>query len=89
MFLLFLPPILFGAGYFTSIRDFKANLRPILLLSVGLVLFTTTAVAIVVYWLVPELGWPLAFAIGRDRRAAGRRRGDRGVPPPRRCRGGS
>ncbi|HEX7223015.1 MAG TPA: cation:proton antiporter, partial [Candidatus Limnocylindrales bacterium] len=26
--LLFLPPILFGAGYFTSIRDFKANLRP-------------------------------------------------------------
>ena len=32
VFLLFLPPILFGAGYFTSIRDFKANLRPILLL---------------------------------------------------------
>ena len=64
MFLLFLPPILFGAGYFTSIRDFKANLRPILLLSVGLVLFTMTAVAIVVYWLVPELGWPLAFATG-------------------------
>ncbi|TMC62799.1 MAG: Na+/H+ antiporter, partial [Chloroflexi bacterium] len=28
VFLLFLPPILFGAGYFTSIRDFKANLRP-------------------------------------------------------------
>ncbi len=64
VFLLFLPPILFGAGYFTSIRDFKANLRPILLLSVGLVLFTMTAVAIVVYWLVPELGWPLAFATG-------------------------
>ena len=29
VFLLFLPPILFGAGYFTSIRDFKANLRAI------------------------------------------------------------
>ena len=41
MFLLFLPPILFGAGYFTSIRDFRANLRAIGLLSVGLVLAST------------------------------------------------
>ena len=41
VFLFFLPPILYSAGFFTSIRDFKANLRPILLLSVGLVLFTT------------------------------------------------
>jgi len=64
VFLLFLPPILFGAGYFTSIRDFKANLRPILLLSFGLVLFTMTAVAIAVHWVLPELGWPLAFATG-------------------------
>ena len=44
VFLLFLPPILFGAGYFTPIRDFKANLRPIGLLAVGLVLFTTVVV---------------------------------------------
>src|SRR4051812_12274765 len=64
VFLLFLPPLLFGAGDFTSIRDFKANLRAILLLSVGLVLFTMTAVAIVVHWLLPELGWPIAFATG-------------------------
>jgi monovalent cation/hydrogen antiporter len=64
VFLLFLPPILFGAGYFTSIRDFKANLRPILLLSIGLVLFTMTVVAITVHWILPELGWPLAFATG-------------------------
>ncbi|MBA3851044.1 MAG: cation:proton antiporter [Chloroflexi bacterium] len=28
VFLLFLPPILFAAGFFTSIRDFRANLRP-------------------------------------------------------------
>nr|MBA3795997.1 cation:proton antiporter [Chloroflexota bacterium] len=33
VFLLFLPPILFAAGFFTSIRDFRANLRPILLLA--------------------------------------------------------
>ena len=64
VFLLFLPPILFGAGYFTSIRDLKANLRPIGLLAVGLVLFTMAAVAVVAYLLIPGLGWAAAFTLG-------------------------
>jgi CPA1 family monovalent cation:H+ antiporter len=64
VFLLFLPPILFGAGYFTSIRDFRANLRAIGLLSVGLVLATTAAVAMVANALIPGLGLPAAFALG-------------------------
>ena len=64
VFLLFLPPILFGAGYFTSIRDFKANLRAIGLLSVGLVLTTIVIVAVVAHALIPDLGWPAAFALG-------------------------
>ena len=64
VFLLFLPPILFGAGYFTSIRDLKANLRAVGLLAVGLVLFTTTAVAIVAHALIPSLPWAAAFAFG-------------------------
>ncbi|HKG55857.1 MAG TPA: Na+/H+ antiporter [Candidatus Limnocylindrales bacterium] len=64
VFLLFLPPILFGAGYFTSIRDLKANLRAVGLLAVGLVLFTTTAVAIVAHALIPSLPWAAAFALG-------------------------
>ena len=64
VFLLFLPPILFGAGYFTSIRDFKANLRAIGLLSIGLVLVTTVVVAVVAQALIPGLGWPAAFALG-------------------------
>ncbi|HYB42606.1 MAG TPA: cation:proton antiporter, partial [Candidatus Methylomirabilis sp.] len=38
VFLIFLPPILWAAAYFTSLRDFRANLRPIALLAVGLVL---------------------------------------------------
>src|SRR6476659_1397080 len=63
VFLLFLPPILFGAGYFTPIRDFKANLRPIGLLAVGLVLFTTLVVGGVALALMPELG-AAAFALG-------------------------
>lgn len=63
VFLLFLPPILFGAAYFTPIRDFRANLRPILLLAIGLVLFTTVVVALVAQQLT---GMPAAaaFALG-------------------------
>ena len=64
VFLFFLPPILYGAGYFTSIRDFRANLRPILLLSIGLVLFTTVVVAVVLKAFVPSLPWAAAFAFG-------------------------
>ncbi|HEY3853930.1 MAG TPA: Na+/H+ antiporter [Verrucomicrobiae bacterium] len=45
VFLFFLPPLLFPAALFTSWRDFRANLRPILLLAIGLVLFTTIEVA--------------------------------------------
>jgi Na+/H+ antiporter len=60
VFLLFLPPILFGAAYFTPIRDFRANLRPILLLAIGLVLFTTVVVAFVVQQLT---GMPVAAAL--------------------------
>lgn len=45
IFLFVLPPLLFPAALFTSWRDFRANLRPISFLAIGLVLFTTVAVA--------------------------------------------
>jgi len=64
VFLLFLPPILFAAGYFTSIRDLRANIRPILLLAVGLVLFTTAVVGAVTKMLVPGMPWAAALALG-------------------------
>src|SRR6185295_2009906 len=64
VFLLFLPPILFAAAYFTSWRDFKANKRPIALLAIGLVLFTSVSVALVARLLIPEVPWPVAFALG-------------------------
>ena len=64
VFLLLLPPILFGAGYSTPIRDFKANARPIALLAIGLVLFTTLVVGLVVNVLVPTMGLAAAFALG-------------------------
>jgi CPA1 family monovalent cation:H+ antiporter len=64
VFLGFLPPLLFAGGYFTSPREFRANLRPIILLAFGLVLFTAATVAFVAHALVPVLGWAGAFALG-------------------------
>jgi len=64
VFLLFLPPLLFVAAFFSSPRDLKANVRPIGLLAIGLVLFTTLVVGAVVHALLPELGWPVALALG-------------------------
>ena len=59
-----LPPLLYAAALGTSLVDFNANRRPILLLSVGLVAFTTAGVAVVVHAILPEVGWAAAFAIG-------------------------
>lgn len=63
VFLLFLPPLLFYAGMMTTWRDFVANMRPILMLAVGLVLVTMCAVAIVAHQ-VMGFPWPAAFALG-------------------------
>src|SRR6266478_592666 len=41
VFYFFLPPLIYPAALFTSWRDFRRNLRPILLLAIGLVLATT------------------------------------------------
>jgi len=64
VFLVFLPPILWSAAYFTSFRDFRANIRPIGLLAVGLVLATTAAVAAVAHAALPGIGWAEAIALG-------------------------
>ena len=64
VFLLFLPPLIYIAGFDTSPREIKAQLRPILSLAVGLVLATTLVVGAVAHSLLPELGWPVAFALG-------------------------
>jgi CPA1 family monovalent cation:H+ antiporter len=57
VFDLFLPPLLYPAAVATTWRDFRANLRPILLLAIGLVLATMTATAYLFHWLA---GLPLA-----------------------------
>jgi CPA1 family monovalent cation:H+ antiporter len=64
VFLLILPPLLFAGGWYTDWKVFRENLRPIGLLAIGLVLFTTVAVAAVAHYLAPSLGWAAAFALG-------------------------
>lgn len=61
---LFLPPLLQGSAYFTVWRDFRANLRPILLLAIGCVAFTTFAVGVAAHLLLPVLPWAACFALG-------------------------
>ena len=61
---LFLPPLLMTGAYFTVWRDFRANLRIILQLAIGAVVFTTAAVGIVAHWMDPRLPWAACFALG-------------------------
>ena len=64
IFLLFLPPLLFAAAFFTSPRELWLNIRPISLLAIGLVVATAGTVAVVFHALAPEVGWAAAFALG-------------------------
>src|SRR3954451_13786616 len=63
VFLVFLPPLLYPAALFTPWRDFQANLRPILLLAVGLVLVTMVATAWFAHQFV-GMSWGAAFVLG-------------------------
>jgi CPA1 family monovalent cation:H+ antiporter len=61
---LFLPPLLYSAAFFADLRDLRANLRPISLLSIGLVLATMSAVAVVGHEVIEGITWPAAFTLG-------------------------
>ena len=60
----FLPPLLYSAALESSYLSIWANLRPIGLLSVGLVLFTTLVVGLAAHALIPQLPLPAAFVLG-------------------------
>jgi monovalent cation/hydrogen antiporter len=61
--LIFLPPLLYGAAFFTSLRDLRRNARAIALLAVGLVLGTMAAVALIAHYVI-GLDWDVAFVLG-------------------------
>ena len=59
-----LPPLLYGAAFFTSLRDLRSNMRPIGLLAIGLVVATTVGVAVVAHAFIDDLSWAGAFVLG-------------------------
>jgi CPA1 family monovalent cation:H+ antiporter len=61
---IFLPPLLFAAAWFTSWRDFATHLRSISMLAIGLVIATTIGVAVVAHALIPGMPWAVAFVLG-------------------------
>ncbi|RAW01461.1 Na+/H+ antiporter [Pseudochryseolinea flava] len=64
IFLVFLPPILYEAAWATSWSDFKKAKRPITMLAIGCVIFTTCAVAWIAHTFIHGLGWAEAFVLG-------------------------
>ena len=61
--LVLLPPLLYSSGVGMSWRGFRSNLRPILLLAVGCVLFTASAVAAAAHYAL-GLPWAIGFVLG-------------------------
>ena len=60
---IFLPPLLYVAAFFADLRAMRSNARALSLVAIGLVLFTTCAVAVVAHELM-DLPWAVAFALG-------------------------
>ena len=69
---LFLPPLLQSSAFFTVWRDFRDNLRPILLLAIGCVAFTTALVGYVMKLAVPRTALGGVFRPRRHNLAARR-----------------
>ena len=61
--LLVLPPIIYSSAVAMSWREFRFNLRPISLLALGCVAFTTVATAAAAHWVL-GLPWPVGFVLG-------------------------
>ena len=64
VFIIFLPPLLYSAALNTSWRDFKASIRPISLLAIGLVIFTSVIIAYLSHAIIPDFSLSLGFLLG-------------------------
>jgi monovalent cation/hydrogen antiporter len=59
-----LPPLLYSAAYYTSLRDLRRNAVQISLLAIGLVAATTVGVAVAAHYVISGVGWGPAFVLG-------------------------
>jgi Na+/H+ antiporter len=64
VFVVFVPPLVYSTAWLTSLRDVRANVRPISLLAVWLLLLTIVAVAAVAHAADGSLPWSAAFVLG-------------------------
>lgn len=64
VFLVFLPPLLYEAAWFTSWREFKRLRGAILLQAVGLVIVTAGSIAVVARMVIPGCSWAMGFLLG-------------------------
>jgi Na+/H+ antiporter len=62
--LVFVPPLLLSAGWYSSPRELRAESRALGLLALALVLVTMSVIAVVAHELVDALTWPAAFMLG-------------------------
>jgi CPA1 family monovalent cation:H+ antiporter len=61
--LMILPPLIYSAAVAMSWREFRSNLRPIGLLAVGCVLFTTAAITVAMHYVI-GMSWAVGFVLG-------------------------
>jgi Na+/H+ antiporter len=59
-----LPPLLYAAAFFSSLRELRDNLAEISLLAIGLVIFTMVGVAAVAHEAIDGMSWEAAFVLG-------------------------
>ena len=62
--LIFLPPLLYDAAFNISFKSFKDNINTISTLAIGLVFLTACGIAVMSYYFIPGMNWPLAFVLG-------------------------
>lgn len=62
--LIFLPPLLYDAAFNISFKSFRDNLNTISTLAIGLVFLTACGIAVLSYYFIPGMTWPLAFVLG-------------------------
>ncbi len=61
--LVFLPPLLYAAAFFSDLRSLRADARVIGVQAIGLVLATAGAVALIAHELI-GMSWALSFVLG-------------------------
>lgn len=64
IFLIFLPPLLYDAAFNMPFSEFRTHLNTISSLAIGLVFITTVGIAVISYYVIPGMTWPLAFVLG-------------------------